>query len=129
MTNNDFDGFKKIIVMASNYYRREFDMPNAVLDFGFLRDLDIKDINWAYMEYMRTDDRKEFRNIPSAGEIRKLIRLKKSQPIPFKSLPPPKQRTKEGEIKLDKALIELAKKMGRFDLVKKYEERLEKRIK
>ena len=125
MVDNDFENFLKAFTLVAEVYDKELNREQMSLYFELLRSFELDELTKALREYMKSG---EF--FPRPASLIKIIRsqrLVKSNEFP--ALPAPRERTPEEESRIDKLLIELAKKQGRWDYVQKLEERLKNRIK
>jgi len=123
MVDNDFENFLKAFTLVAEVYDKELNREQMSLYFELLRPFELDELTKALHQYM-----KEGEFFPRLASLIKIIRSQRLvKASEFPELPPPRERTPEEETRIDKLLIELAKKQGRWDFVQKLEERLKNR--
>jgi hypothetical protein len=125
MQDYEFENFLKAFALVAEVYDKELNREQMSLYFELLRPFELDELTIALHEYMKSG---EF--FPRPASLIKIIRSQRLvKSIQFPELPATRERSVEACIKMDKALIELGKKQGRWDFVQKLEERLKNRIK
>jgi len=123
MQDYEFEGFLKAMALTAEVYDKELNKEQMSLYFELLRPFELDELSFALNQYM-----KEGEYFPRLASLIKIIRSQRLvKASEFPELPPPRERTPEEETRIDKLLIELAKKQGRWDFVQKLEERLKNR--
>jgi len=123
MQDYEFEGFLKAMALTAEVYDKELNKEQMSLYFELLRPFELDELSFALNQYM-----KEGEYFPRLASLIKIIRSHRSvKASEFPKLPEPRQRTAEEEARIDELLLELAKKQGRTDWVKKLGDRLKNR--